>query len=314
MTKTQETQAETAEPTAAPAPRPGRIALWVLGACAALSLGGVVYSLHRLTGMADGLDDTGVMLLANSLFSPIITAAFAGAVAGVAAPRLIRHWPRAATATLGFTVVALAAAVVAYLSFGVDPSIALVLAAVLFGSAIVGGLFSLPRHAVPVVAGLSATLLLLLLMFARGLFEAASSVSLFSDPLDEYGALGRTIPFVAGLACGLCAFVYLRRKRSGTKLLGHLLAGAMPGGIWLVATIVAQIGVEVLLAVGLDQVSPLDEAFLGVSFQWQYNGSMTAMFAGAFCAVLAYGLLIPKAPKQTAVAAQRAAAKAAEHG
>jgi hypothetical protein len=271
----------------------------VLGVAAVLSLAGVVFSLYQLTGMADGLDDTGVMLLANSLFSPIIVAAFAGAVAGVVTPRLLRGPQRALTA-LGFTVVGLAVGAVAYASFAVDASIALVLALVLFGSAIIGGLFALPKRGTTVVAGLSATLLLLVFMFARGLFEAATSVSLFSDPLDQYGALGRALPFIAGLACGVCAFLYLRKKKAGVKLLGHLVAGATPGAIWLAATVIAQIGVEVLLNVGLDEVSPLDTAFLALSFQWQYNGSMTAMFAGALCAVLAFGLLLPKAPKAKA--------------
>ncbi|WP_205326831.1 hypothetical protein [Glycomyces sp. YM15] len=308
MTETQEAQDPIKESAAAESattgtehasPQPGLVALWVLSASAVLSLAGVVFSLYRLTGMADGLDDTGVMLLANSLFSPIIVAAFAGAVAGVVTPRLLRGPQRAMTA-LGFTVIGLAAGAVAYTSFAVDASIALVLALVLLGSAVVGGLFALPRRSVTVVAGLSATLLLLGLMFARGLFESATSVSLFSDPLDQYGALGRTLPFIAGLACGVCAFLYLRKKKAGVKLLGHLLAGAIPGAIWLVSTVIAQIGVEVLLGVGLDEVSPLDNAFLALSFQWQYNGSMTAMFAGAFCAVLAFGLLLPKTAKPKA--------------
>lgn len=296
MTETQEAQAQqTGRPEAAEI-LPGRVALWVLGAAAVLSLAGVVLSLYQLTGMADGLDDTGVMLLANSLFSPIIVAAFAGAVAGLITPRFVKG-PKRVTAMLGATIVGLAAAGVAYASFAVDASIALVLALVLLGSAIVGGLFALPKRGVTVAAGLSATLLLLVFMFARGLFESATSVSLFSDPLDQYGALGQILPFVAGLACGICAFLYLRATKAGVKLLGHLLAGAIPGAIWLAATMIAQIGVEVLLNAGLDQVSPLDSAFLALSFQWQYNGSMTAMFAGAFCAVLAFGLLLPKTPK-----------------
>lgn len=158
-------------------------------------------------------------------------------------------------------------------------------------------------------AGLAATLLLLVFMYARGLWGAASSVSLFSDPLDEYGAIGKALPFVAGVACGICAFEYLRRKRSGAKLLAHLLAGALPGAIWLLATVIAQIGVEVLLDVGLETVSALDSAVLALSFQWQYNGSMTAMFAGALCAVFAYGFLLPK-PDKKHPGEQRSAEKA----
>ncbi|RRR97642.1 hypothetical protein [Glycomyces terrestris] len=299
MTETQEQQAATAA-TATAAPQPGRIALWVLAAAAVLSLAGVVYSLYRLTGMADGLDDTGVMILANSLFSPIIVTVFAGAVAGVAAGRL-RKGPAPALALLGALVLGLAAGAAAYVSFSADADIALAVGLVMLGSALVGGLFAMPRRAVTVVAGLCATLLLLAFMFGRGFYEAASSVSLFSDPLDEYGALGTAIPFIAGIACGVCAFLYLRHKQAGVKLLGHLLAGALPGAVWLVATVVAQVGVEVVLGIGLDEVAPLDQAFLALSFQWQYNGSMTAMFAGALCAVLAYGFLLPK-PAQSRAA------------
>ncbi|WP_091048122.1 hypothetical protein [Glycomyces sambucus] len=307
MTDTQEQHAETAA-TAPAAPRPGPAALWILAVAAVLSLAGVVYSLYRLTGMADGLDDTGVMILANSLFSPIIVTVFAGAVAGVVTPRLVKG-PQQALTVLGALVLGLAAGAAAYFSFSADADIALAVGLVLFGSAIAGGLFALPKRSVAVVAGLSATLLLLAFMFGRGFYEAASSVSLFSDPLDEYGALGTAIPFVAGIACGIGAFLYLRAKKAGVKLLGHLLAGALPGGIWLAATVIAQVGVEVVLNTGLNEVSPLDEAFLALSFQWQYNGSMTAMFAGALCAVLAYGLLLPKPAKAGAAKPQSKAAK-----
>jgi hypothetical protein len=303
VTDTQEQQAATAA-TAPAAPEPGRLALWVLGAAAVLSLTGVVYSLYRLTGMADGLDDTGVMILANSLFSPIIVTVFAGSVAGVTTARLCKG-PRQALVILGALVLGLAAGAAAYFSFSADADIALAVGLVLLGSALVGGLFALPRKAVTVVAGLSATLLLLAFMFGRGFYEAASSVSLFSDPLDEYGALGTAIPFVAGIACGVCAFLYLRSKKAGVKLLGHLLAGALPGAVWLAATVIAQAGVEIVLGIGLNEVSPLDEAFLALSFQWQYNGSMTAMFAGALCAVLAYGLLLPKPAKAQPKAAKK---------
>ncbi|GAA1687244.1 hypothetical protein GCM10009830_38480 [Glycomyces endophyticus] len=303
MTDTQEQQAATAE-TAPADPRPGRVALWILAAAAVLSLAGVVYSLYRLTGMADGLDDTGVMILANSLFSPIIVTVFAGAVAAVAAARAFQG-PQKALAVLGSLVLGLVAGGAAYFSFSADADIALAVALVLLGSAVVGGLFALPRRSVTVVAGLAATLLLLAFMFGRGFYEAASSVSLFSDPLDEYGALGTALPFVAGIACGVCAFLYLRQKKAGVKLLGHLLAGALPGAVWLAATVIAQVGVEVVLGIGLDAVAPLDEAFLALSFQWQYNGSMTAMFAGALCAVLAYGLLLPKPAKAQSKAAKK---------
>ncbi|MCD0446739.1 hypothetical protein LO763_24270 [Glycomyces sp. A-F 0318] len=289
--------ADEAEPVREAGPRPGRPTLWVLGLTALAALGGVLYSLYRLTGMADGLDQTGVMILALSLFSPIIVAAYAGAVAGLVAPRLVKG-PRKAVAALGFTVTGLATATAAYLLFQVDGAIALTLGLILLGSALAGGLIALPRHPLPVAAGLWATLLLLVFMFARGLLE--SSIELSNDPLEEYGILGRYAPFLMGLVCGLCAFLYLWKRKGRTKMLGYLLAGALPGGIWLACTVVAQIGVEVLIGVGVDELSFLDEGYLALAFQTQYNGSMTAMFVGAFCSVLAYGLLLPKPPKAKA--------------
>ncbi|MEU5874887.1 hypothetical protein AB0A73_25405 [Glycomyces sp. NPDC047369] len=298
MTNTQEQQAAAAESAPAAAdPRPGRVALWVLGAAAVLSVAGVAYSLYAaIIGTFGRLDDTGVVLLANSLFSPIIVTVFAGAALGTVAARALKG-PRPALVMLGALVTGLASGAASYVIFLSNGPVALSTALVLLGAGLVGGLFALPRRAVTVVAGLSATLLLLAVMYARGIYEATSSVSLFSDPLDEYGALGTAVPFIAGIACGVCAFLYLRKQKAGVKLLGHLVAGALPGAIWLVSTVLAQIGVEVLLNVGLDEVAPLDEAFLALSFQWQYNGSMTAMFAGALCAVFAYGFLLPKTPK-----------------
>jgi hypothetical protein len=295
-TEPRETQAAETEPAReTPAgPRPGRPTLWALGLTAAAALGGVLYSLYRLTGMADGLDQTGVMILTLSLFSPVIVAAYAGAAFGLVTPRLVKG-PQKATAALGFTVVGLAAATVAYLLFQVDGAIALALGLILLGSAVVGGLIALPRHPLPIAAGLWATLLLLVFMFARGALE--SSIELSNDPLEEYGILGRYAPFLMGLVCGLCAFLYLRGRKGGAKMLGYLFAGAIPGGLWLASTIAAQVGVEVLIGVGVDELSFLDEGYLALAFQTQYNGSMTAMFAGALCAVLAYGLLMPKAPK-----------------
>ncbi|THV43192.1 hypothetical protein [Glycomyces buryatensis] len=288
--------------------RRGQAALIALAVGALASLGGVLYSLYRLTGMSDGLDQTGLIILANSLFSPIIVTAFAGAVGGVAvggsiAARL--RGPSRALIAAGFCAVGLLTGAVAYVLFSVDAAVAAALGAILFASAVLGGLFSLPRARVPVIAGLVSTMVMLAFMYGRGLLET-SSVSLFSDPLDEYGALGTAAPFVAGLVCGLVAFGLLRGATGKSKLPGYLFAGAMPGAIWLVSTIIAQAGVEIVLGVGDAEVSSLDSAYLSLAFQSQYNGSMTAMFAGALCSVLAYGLLIPKDARssQSAVGGQ----------
>ncbi|GAB3649026.1 hypothetical protein [Glycomyces tarimensis] len=296
MTDTQDSRLETDVDADVPRKRPrrGRAALWALGVGALASLLGVLVSLYNLTGMADGLDETGAMILALSLFSPIIIAMFAGAVGGTVAGRL--PGPRLPLTAAGFSAVGLTAAGVAYAMFGVDASIALALGLLLLGSSLIGGLFALPRHSAPVIAGLLATLVLLTLMFLRGLLES-SSVSLFSDPLDQYGALGTIAPFIAGLVCGFCAFLFLRKAGASKRLYGYLFAGAVPGAIWLLSTIIAQVGVEIVLALGVEEVSTLDSAFLTLTFQWQYNGAMTVLFAGALCAVLAYGLLLPKAER-----------------
>ncbi|WP_026930733.1 hypothetical protein [Glycomyces tenuis] len=299
MTDTQDSPAEADEAAAEAVPEPpreGRAAAIVLAVGALASLVGVLASLYSLTGMAEGLDETGVVLLALSLFSPIVITMFAGAVGGVLASRLAA--PRRALAAAGSAVVGLAVGATAYGLFSVDASIALALGLILFGSALVGGLFALPRHRVPVVAGLLATVLLLVVMFARGLIESFS-VTLFNDPLDQFGTLARTVPFAAGLACGMLAFLLLRRAKSGAKLPGHLIAGAIPGLFWLLSTVVAQIGVETLLAVGLDELAVADVANFALSFQSQYNGAMTALFAGALCSVLAYGFLLPRPAKRS---------------
>lgn len=294
MTDAQDSPAETVEKTAEPK-REGRLASAALALGALAALIGVLVSLYRMTGMADGLDETGVMILALSLFSPVIIAMFAGGVGGIIASRF--KGPRPALAAAGFIILGLVTAGVAYALFGVDASIALALGLVLLASTVIGGLFSLPRHRLPVVAGLLGTLLLLALMFLRGVLEA-SSKSLFSDPLDRYGTFGSLAPFLAGLLCGFVAFQYLRVAGAGNRLPGFLFAGAIPGAIWLLATVVAQVGIEAILAIGIDEVPALDEAYLTLTFEWQYNGAMTVLFAGALCSVLAYGLLLPKSAKR----------------
>lgn len=301
MTDTQDSLLDQGEDAGAdgPAPRPEREHLAVTAALAVgalASLAGVLVSLYSLAGMADGLDGTGVVILANSLFSPIIVAVFAGAVGGLAAARL--PGPRLGLTVAGFAAVGLLGGGAAYLAFRVDTEIALALGLLLFGSALFGGALTLTRRRLPVAAGLSASFVLLLLMFTRGFIDA-SQVSLWSDPLDQYGALGAAAPFAAGLICGFLAYVFLRKSGAGSGLPGYLFAGALPGAIWLMSTIIAQIGVEVVLAIGVGQISSLDSAFLSLSFQWQYNGSMTVLFAGAVCSVLAYGLLSPKPDKRT---------------
>lgn len=295
MTDTQDSSAETVEEAPEPK-REGLAATAVLAIGALASLAGVLLSLYSLTGMAEGLDETGAVILALSLFSPIIVAMFAGGVGGVAASHF--KGPRLPLTLAGVAAVALAAAGTAYALFSVDASIALALGLTLLGSAVIGGLFSLPRTRLPVVAGLIGTLVLLALMFLRGLIES-SSVSLFSDPLDQYGALGAIAPFATGLVCGFTAFMYLRAAKAGTRMVGYLCAGAIPGAIWLLSTVVAQAGVEAVLSLGVEEVAALDEAYLTLSFQWQYNGSMTVLFAGALCAVLAYGFLLPKPSKSS---------------
>ncbi|WP_035697615.1 hypothetical protein, partial [Glycomyces tenuis] len=91
MTDTQDSPAEADEAAAEAVPEPpreGRAAAIVLAVGALASLVGVLASLYSLTGMAEGLDETGVVLLALSLFSPIVITMFAGAVGGVLASRL----------------------------------------------------------------------------------------------------------------------------------------------------------------------------------------------------------------------------------
>lgn len=301
MTDTQDSLLDQGEDAGAdgPAPRPEREHLAVTAALAVgalASLAGVLVSLYSLAGMADGLDGTGVVILANSLFSPVIVAVFAGAVGGLAASRL--PGPRHGMTAAGFGAVGLLGGGAAYLAFSVDAGIALALALILFGSALFGGALALTRHRLPIAAGLSSAFVLLLLMFARGVLDV-SQVSLWSDPLDQYGALGSVVPFAAGLICGFVAYTFLRKAGAGTRLPGHLFAGALPGAIWLMSTIIAQIGVEVVLELGVGEISALDSAYLTMSFQSQYNGSMTALFSGAVCAVLAYGLLTPKPAKRS---------------
>jgi hypothetical protein len=237
--------------------------------------------------MTGGLDQTGLVLLAFSLSGPVFGAVFAGAAAAHLATAL--PGPRALLAMTAALITGVAAGAAGYAGFAADADAAFVLGLVLLVSALVGGLVGVPkRRFVP--AGLAATVALVAYFLVQGAARERS-MSLFADPLRGYGLWATLGPLIAGMACGFTAFMLLRRR--GARLYGYLFAGAVPGLLWLLGTVLGQIGGELLLAQG-EELSPLELASWTVNTQSQYNGAMTVLFAGATTAVLAYGLLLPK--------------------
>jgi len=99
-----------------------------------------------------------------------------------------------------------------------------------------------------------------------------------------------------GLVAGLVAFLYLRRRTAERGFLAYLGAGATPGGILLLAEVVARVGGAQLF----DQartISPADSTAVDYFGSTRVNHALIVLFAVMIVALLAYGRALPRKPR-----------------
>lgn len=288
----------------------------VLLAIAALWLGLSFQSMNAFLAKEVQNNPGAMPNLIMSLSATVIGAVFAGAVAGhlatIVSSRWLRQLPRIVAAAIGGVIVGLVAAALGYLTFSATPAVAAIVSGVAGIAAVLGGCLAAAKSTNVVAAGLSATVVLLAFMFLRGWFDD-DLMNLLTRQPDTYRWIGIATGLVAGLFTGLTAFITLRRRRGGTKLYGHLVAGAAPGALWLLSEIGVRIAGALLLGTTgeIDQLSTL---LMGQTLEAQLNGSLATLFAGGTTAVLAFGLLLQPADggkKKPAVPAQTAGRKPA---
>lgn len=263
-----------------------------------------VLSLYHMLGSELSSNQGAIVILALSLSGFFLGGFFAGSVMGLIWGEWSTHakgpaayLARPFMALFGALLVAMAAGVTVFLLFLSAPSVAGLLSGSLALSILIGGCLGITRRSNPIAAGLVAFVPLLLLMAARGyamdpIFNLLEDLGDF-DRLTGYQASQTILNLLAGVICGLVAFAFLRlANRTGT-LWTYMVAGGIPGLIWLIAEIFNGVTGQLLLNL-VGDLSVLDQATRHFALEAQLNGSLTVLFAGATTAVLAFGLLLPK--------------------
>ncbi len=176
-----------------------------------------------------------------------------------------------------------------------------VLASTVGVAALLGGAgAALPR---PVLAaGVTGTIELFLIGFVVNLFQAPlkSGLGASSDPTSQLHAaswLAALTALVQGIAAGLTAYAYLRRRASALRWPAFALAGAVPGLILLVGVGLSLLGGSSLSSLA-DQLSDADRVVRDVVSGADLNQALTVAFVGTIVAMLAIGRTLRRPPDE----------------
>lgn len=263
-----------------------------------------VLSLYHMLGAELSTNQGAIVQLALSLSGFFLGGTFAGAVLGLIWGEWSTHSKGVASylsrpfmALFGAFLVAMAAGFTVFLLFLGDATVAGLLSGSLALSILLGGCLGVSRRPNPIAAGLVAFVPLLLLMAVRGyamdpIFNLLEDMGNF-DRLTGYQFSQAALNLVGGIVCGLVAFGFLRLSKRGGTLWTYMLAGAIPGLIWLVSEIFNGVTGHFLLN-QVQNLHLLDIANRQIGLEAQITGALTVLFAGATTAVLAFGLLLPK--------------------
>jgi len=241
--------------------------------------------------------DVGVLIGTTALALPSVIAAslFAGAAAGLAGSvRFALGAGRLRRGVVGVgagALTGLAAGGAILFAYGVRPSVAVLAITVGAAGAIAGAaaLVNPPTLA----AGLAATL---------GVFVVGVVINYFQSPLKSIFGAGDSVPsqvdaartlsfsaaVLSGVVAGMIAFLYRRRRDTGTRWPAYLLAGGMPGLLFLFAEALTLVGGARLLDL-LGEQSQSDLATVQYLDTARLNQALVVGFVGAIVATIAVG-------------------------
>jgi hypothetical protein len=228
-----------------------------------------------------------------ALVMPLVIASglLAGAAAGLTAITRIRWRPAWVGAGAGFVVGAAAGGLVLV---GYGTATALVsLALAITLSAAAGGAFAGIRAPAVLAGGLVGALVWFGVGLAEGLFTGSLQRLFASDrsPAAQVAAASRlslTVAVVGGVAAGLCAYAYLRRRDRGLKWPAYLAAGATPGLLLLAADVATRLGGRPLLRLA-GTTGDADRIAINYVAANRLSTALVVLFAGAIAAILAFG-------------------------
>ncbi|QSB04717.1 hypothetical protein [Natronoglycomyces albus] len=290
----------------APQDSPGRVlSPLTAGVLTIISLGWLslyIVSLYNMLGAELSVNQGAIVLLALSLSGFFLGGTYAGAVMGLIwaewqthSSGPVSYIPRWLMAMLGALIVAMITCVTVFLLFLGNPGAAGLLSGGLAISILLGGTLGIFRRRTAIAAGLVAFIALLMLMILRG-YAMDPIFTLFEQFVEVDRVLGyqmsqMPLNLIGGIACGIVAFAFLRLTRLKANLWTYMVAGAIPGLIWLGAEILNRVVGSMLLNM-VTNLHVLDVANRQMALEAQFNGALTVLFAGATTAVLAFGLLL----------------------
>jgi hypothetical protein len=217
-------------------------------------------------------------------------------------------WLSCLTAGTGGLVVGLAATGAILGEYGDVPSIGGVAAAVALAGLIAGALGGLGRRPAVAAASLAAALgsfvvdtilnsgaVLGHMMAALGAGTSAirdcdqgTAVTACAKVVNANSLVSHIDSVVAGLAAGLIAFWYLRRRGEGSKFPGYLLAGGATGILLLATEVLTHLGGGGLLNVAR-AISADDRTVIDLLAGTRVIHGLLVMFIGALVALVAFG-------------------------
>jgi hypothetical protein len=274
--------------------------VFTLAALAVAWLAATLWSVHATLGGSHAVQALNQAALALPV---VVTSSLVAGVAvgSVAARPLGRRVPRIVAGLGGGLLTGLVVAALILIGYGTTSAL-VVLAAGVGTASLLGGAISAARPPAVVEAAVAGVLA----WFVVGLLQGA----FYSPLLTVFGAgnsaasqvtasnrLALAAAIVGGVLAGIVAYRYLRPRAGGLRWPAYLAAGAGPGLLLLLATVVTLVAGGRLRSLAAAS-SEADQAALGWSSAVGLNTTMVVLFVGAITTTIAFGrTLQPETPE-----------------
>lgn len=258
----------------------------------------LIATLSILRRLLEGIGgDLALAMASNAILLLTLAGITAGTACGLWAAGHFRRVPRiAATVGTGAVTGALASAAVLLMG-GMPTNAVAVVAAALALAGAVGGLIAAIRPDAIVRGGIAATLSVLVIFFVAAynstwLLRAFGADGTAPGNQAANGLLAGTQALTAGLVGGIVAFFVMRhdkRTRGVTvRWPGYVLAGGMPGLLWIVGDLFARIGTARLLTLASSDAAAEQMFQEGLSMG-RINTGLVLFFVGSITALVVLG-------------------------
>jgi len=264
-----------------------------------LAFGGITVLVAALTILRRALGQDGGDVALSIAYSALPLLTLAGITGGASVGHWIfcRYRRTVLSVAAGAVTGALASAAV-LLVRGMPGSAVAVVAAVLAVAGALGGAMTAIRP-IEIIRGGCAATLAALFTFILVAFNSSWLLEVFgADGTDAgvkaaNGLLAGAQALTVGLVGGLIAFFVMRRSEATLRWPAYLIAGGMPGLLWIVADLFTRVGTARLLTLASSDTAgdQIIQSGLGVS---RINTGLVLFFVGALTAMIAFGRTLPR--------------------